>query len=194
MFFVASGGLWLLMLGRQGIASLRRWSTTVPMSTTGRRNTDDHDGAYGYAAVGRTLAVAGLVAAVVVPVVIPHFPTRYLIDGLGRSNEATGFSDGQIGLKSTLDLTKSLKTPSKAPVLSYTTNAADPDAVAGRGARELPGRQLAARARRGRLRPSQQLGAPAQPSSATTCPGRPTGSRSRTPGSRLRRSPRPLPW
>ena len=124
MFFVAAGGLWLLMLGRQGIASLRRWSTTVPMSTTGRRNTDDRDGAYGYAAVGRTLAVAGLAAAVVLPVVIPHFPTRYLIDGLGRSNGATGFSDGQIGLKSTLDLTKSLSSPSKAPVLSYTTNAA----------------------------------------------------------------------
>ncbi|SDO80382.1 Transglutaminase-like superfamily protein [Pedococcus dokdonensis] len=124
MFFVAAGAVWLLMLGRQGIASLRRWSTTVPMSTTGRRSSEDHDGAYGYAAVGRSLAVAGLVAAVVLPVVIPHFPTRYLIDGLGRSSEATGFSDGQIGLKSTLDLTKSLKSPSKAPVLSYTTNAA----------------------------------------------------------------------
>lgn len=123
MFFIAAGGVWLLMLGRQGIASLRRWSTTVPMSTTGRR-TDDHDGAYGYAAVGRTLAVAGLVAAVVVPVVVPHFPTRYLIDGLGRSGDSTGFSDGQIGLKSTLDLKRSLETPSKAPVLSYTTNAA----------------------------------------------------------------------
>ena len=124
MFFVAAGALWLLMLGRQGIASLRRWSTTVPMSTTGRRSSEDHDGAYGYAAVGRSLAVAGLVAAVVVPVVIPHFPTRYLIDGLGRSSQATGFSDGQIGLKSTIDLSKSLKSPSKAPVLSYTTNAA----------------------------------------------------------------------
>jgi transglutaminase-like putative cysteine protease len=124
MFFVAAGGVWLLMLGRQGIASLRRWSTTVPMSTTGRRNTDDRDGAYGYAAVGRTLAVAGLAAAVIVPVAIPHFPTRYLIDGLGRSSGATGFSDGQVGLKSTLDLTKSLSNPSKAPVLHYTTNAA----------------------------------------------------------------------
>jgi transglutaminase-like putative cysteine protease len=124
MFFVAAGGVWLIMLGRQGIASLRRWSTTVPMSTAGKRHTDDRDGAYGYAAVGRTLAVAGLAAAVVVPVVIPHLPTRYLIDGLGRSSDSTGFSDGQIGLKSTLDLTKSLKNPSKAPVLTYTTNAA----------------------------------------------------------------------
>ena len=123
MYFVAAGGIWLLMLGRQGISSLRRWSTTTPMSTTGRRSSADHDGAYGYAAVGRTLAVAGLVTAVALPVAIPHLPTRYLIDGLGRSSDATGFSDGQVGLKSTLDLTRSLKSPSKAPVLSYTTNA-----------------------------------------------------------------------
>ncbi|WP_270888967.1 transglutaminase family protein [Pedococcus sp. 5OH_020] len=122
MFFVAAAGVWLLMLGRQGVSSLRRWSTTAPMSTSGRRQ-DDRDGAYGYAAVGRTLAVAGLVTAVVMPVVIPHFPTRYLIDGLGRSSDATGFSDGQVGLRTTLDLQKSLASPSKAAVLSYTTNA-----------------------------------------------------------------------
>ncbi len=123
MYFVAASAIWLLMLGRQGISSLRRWSTTTPLSTTGRRSPDDPDGAYGYAAVGRTLAVASLVAAVALPVVIPHLPTRYLIDGLGRSADGTGFSDGQIGLKSTLDLTRSLKNPSTAPVLSYTTNA-----------------------------------------------------------------------
>jgi transglutaminase-like putative cysteine protease len=123
LYFVAASAVWLLMLGRQGVATLRRWSTTVPMSTAGRREVDDRDGAYGFAAVGRTLAVAGLVAAVLVPVVIPHFPTRYLIDGLGRAADATGFSDGQIGLRSTLDLQKSLKNPSSAPVLSYTTTA-----------------------------------------------------------------------
>jgi transglutaminase-like putative cysteine protease len=122
-YFLAAAGVWLLMLGRQGVASLRRWSTTVPLTTAGRRRTDDTDGAYGYAAVGRTLAVAGLLAAVVLPVAIPHFPTRYLIDGLGRSSDATGFSDGQIGLTSTLDLAKSLADPSRAAVLTYTTNA-----------------------------------------------------------------------
>lgn len=122
-YFISAGAVWLLMLGRQGIASLRRWSTTVPMSTSGRRTSDDTDGTYGYAAVGRSLAVAGLAVAVVLPVAIPHFPTRYLIDGLGRSSNAAGFSDGQVGLRSTLDLTKSLSNPSKDPVLSYTTNA-----------------------------------------------------------------------
>ena len=123
MYFVVAGAVWLLMLGRQGISSLRRWGTTVPMSTAGRKTTDDREGAYGYAALGRTLAAAGLAAAVVVPVLVPHLPTRYLIDGLGRSTESTGFSDGQIGLKSTVDLQKSLGSRSKAPVLTYTTNA-----------------------------------------------------------------------
>ncbi|HEY3535056.1 MAG TPA: DUF3488 and transglutaminase-like domain-containing protein [Pedococcus sp.] len=122
-YFVAAGAVWLLMLGRQGVATLRRWSTTVPMSTAGRRHADDRDGAYGYAAVGRSLAAAGLVAAVVLPVVIPHLPTRYLIDGLGRSANSTGFSDGQVGLRSTVDLQKNLENPSTAAVLTYTTNA-----------------------------------------------------------------------
>jgi transglutaminase-like putative cysteine protease len=123
MYFVVAGAVWLMMLGRQGISSLRRWGTTVPMSIAGRRTTDDREGAYGYAALGRTLAAAGLAAAVAVPVVVPHLPTRYLIDGLGRSTDSTGFSDGQIGLKSTVDLQRSLGSRSQAPVLTYTTNA-----------------------------------------------------------------------
>ncbi|MFC8502359.1 transglutaminaseTgpA domain-containing protein [Pedococcus sp. NPDC057267] len=123
MYFVAAGGVWLVLLGRQGIASLRRWSTTVPLSASGRRHDDDRDGSFGYAAAGRSLAVAGLAVAVLLPVAIPHLPTRYLIDGLGRSQQATGFSDGQVGLRSTLDLTRSLQNPSKAPVFTYTTNA-----------------------------------------------------------------------
>lgn len=123
VYFVVAAGVWLMLLGRQGIASLRRWGTTVPMSTGGRRQGDDREGVYGYAAVGRTLAISGLVVAVVLPLVIPHLPTRYLIDGLGRSNDATGFSDGQVGLRSTIDLKRSLDNPSRSPVLTYTTNA-----------------------------------------------------------------------
>ena len=126
IYFLAAGSAWLVMLGRQGVASLRRWSTTVPMSTGGRRTGDDRDGTFGYAAVGRTLAVASLVGAVALPIAIPTFPTRYLIDGLGRSASAIGFSDGQIGLKSTVDLARSLADPSSAPVLTYTTNAPTP--------------------------------------------------------------------
>ncbi len=126
LFFLASGGMWLVLLGRQGVTSLRRWSTTMPMSTGGRRHADDRDGAFGYAAVGRTLAIAGLVSAVALPVVVPHLPTRYLIDGLGRSTGATGFSDGQIGLTTTVDVARNLRSPSNAPVLTYTSTAKAP--------------------------------------------------------------------
>ena len=123
VYFVAAAAVWLLMVGRQGVAALRRWSTTVPMSVAGKRHGDDRDGGYGFAALGRSLAGIGLVAAVVVPVALPHFPTRYLIDGLGRSTESTGFSDGQIGLRTTVDLANSLGSRSQAPVLRYTTTA-----------------------------------------------------------------------
>ncbi|HEY7719364.1 MAG TPA: DUF3488 domain-containing protein, partial [Pedococcus sp.] len=123
-YFVAAAAVWLVMVGRQGTAALRRWSTTTPLATGGRR--DDSTGALGFAALGRWLGLGALVAALVVPGVMPHLPTRYLVDGLGRADDATGFSDGQIGLTTTLDLERSLENRSLAPVLSYTTTAAVP--------------------------------------------------------------------
>ena len=66
-----------------------------------------------------------LVAAVALPGVMPHLPTRYLVDGLGRATDATGFSDGQLGLDTT-DLTRSLNDRSQAPIMSYTTTAPTP--------------------------------------------------------------------
>ncbi|TQJ50282.1 DUF3488 and transglutaminase-like domain-containing protein [Phycicoccus sp. SLBN-51] len=125
IYFVIAAGVWLIMVGRQGIASVRRWSTTAPLQSRGR-GTSDRDGTMGFASLGRTLGVAALAAAVVLPVVTPHLPTRYLVDGLGRATDSTGFSDGQIGLNSTLDLTRSLEDRSQSPVLSYTTTAASP--------------------------------------------------------------------
>lgn len=125
-YFVAAAAVWLLMVGRQGVASLRRWSTTVPTGVSSPPHRDDREAVQGFAGVGRSLAVMGLAAAIVVPVLVPHFPTRYLIDGLGRSSDATGFRDGQVGLRTTLDLEQSLSSRSETPVLRYTTTAATP--------------------------------------------------------------------
>ncbi len=125
IYFLLAASVWLVMVGRQGIASMRRWSTTAPLSGQSRSQLD-RDGTLGFAAVGRTLGVVALAAAVALPVVLPHLPTRYLVDGLGRSTDATGFSDGQIGLNTTLDLTRSLNDRSLSPVLSYTTTASSP--------------------------------------------------------------------
>jgi transglutaminase-like putative cysteine protease len=125
IYFVLAAAVWLVMMGRQGIASMRRWSTTAPLSGQSRSQLD-RDGTLGFAALGRTLGAVALAAAVALPVVMPHLPTRYLVDGLGRSTDATGFSDGQIGLNTTLDLTRSLNDRSLSPVLSYTTTAPTP--------------------------------------------------------------------
>jgi transglutaminase-like putative cysteine protease len=125
VYFLIAATVWLVMVGRQGVASLRRWGTTAPLQSRGRGSLD-RDGSLSFAALGRTLGVAALAAAVVLPVVMPHLPTRYLVDGLGRATDATGFSDGQIGITSTLDLTRSLEERSMSPVLSYTTTAPSP--------------------------------------------------------------------
>ena len=124
-FFVLAATVWLVMVGRQGTSSLRRWSTTTPLATRGR-GSDDQAGTFGFAALGRTLGIVALVAAVALPGVMPHLPTRYLVDGLGRATDATGFSDGQLGLDTTLDLTRSLNDRSQAPIMSYTTTAPTP--------------------------------------------------------------------
>ena len=148
----------------------------MPMSTTGRRA---HRGPRRGLRLCRRRPDAwpwpGSCAAVVLPVVIPHFPTRYLIDGLGRSSEATGFSDGQVGLKSTLDLDQEPQEPVQGAGPQLHDQRRDPHPAAGRGARHLPRRQLAARAGRRRLRPAQHR-ARCRASSTTTCRARPTGS------------------
>jgi transglutaminase-like putative cysteine protease len=121
-FFLAAAAMWLLMLGRQGLRSLRRWT-----SAAGEAGPAGHGGADGvaaFAALGRSLAVAGLAAALLLPMAIPHLPTRYLLDGLGRSGDATGFSDGQLSLATTVDVDRSLRNPSTTPLLTYTTTAA----------------------------------------------------------------------
>ncbi len=65
------------------------------------------------------LGLLALVAAVVVPVAVPHFPTRYLTDGLGRTT-GSGLS-GSVGFNDTIDLSRSLNNSDETPVLRYTT-------------------------------------------------------------------------
>lgn len=124
VYFVAAGVAWLVMVGRQGVASMRRWSTVTTVG--GLKHRTDADGPMAFAGVGRVLGTAGLAAAVLLPMAIPHLPTRYLVDGLGRSVNSTGFSDGQVGLNTTLDLAQNLEDPSTDPVLEFTTNAPNP--------------------------------------------------------------------
>ena len=84
----------------------------------------------GFGSVARRLGVvAGARAAVVLPTVVPHLPTRYVLDGLGRNDSSVG-RGGRVGFSSTLELSRSLQSGSQNVVLTYRSSALDRPAAA----------------------------------------------------------------
>jgi len=126
IFFLAAAAVWLILVARQGSAILRRWGTTVVVSHTPVRESHDSQGVYAYAAIARTLGVGALVAAAALPAVLPHFPPKFLVNGLGRNVLATGNGSGTVGFSLSLDLAADLNSVSTASVLHYTTSDSSP--------------------------------------------------------------------
>ena len=123
-FFLAAAAMWLILVARQGSAVLRRWGTTVSLARTPVRGTPDSDGVSRYASRARALGGLALVAAIVMPTVMPQLPPRFLLSGLGRNPLAQGNVSTGIGFSQSIDLAADLNDPGTAPVLQYTT--ADP--------------------------------------------------------------------
>ena len=121
-YFVLPVACWLALLAMQGIGSVRRWGTAVPRSGDG----EGPDPVLGVAGTARLLGVSALALAVVLPMVVPHLPTTFLADGLGRADGARGGGDA-VSLNSTIDLKRSLESQSQAPVITYTTTTSTPD-------------------------------------------------------------------
>ncbi|WP_404383451.1 DUF3488 and transglutaminase-like domain-containing protein [Knoellia locipacati] len=119
-YFVLPIAFWLGLVATQGIATVRRWGTAVPLGQGGA----DRDPVLGVAGTARLLGAAALAMAVVLPMVVPHLPTTYLADGLGRSDDGRG--GGSVRLNTTLDLRRSLESQSQEPVISYTTSTTTP--------------------------------------------------------------------
>jgi hypothetical protein len=118
-YFVVPAALWVTMVGRQGVGSVRRWATAVSRSETEHQSVGAPDDvALDFASLGRVLGVGAIAAAVLLTPLIPHLPTTFLAQGLGRS---TGSGNGSgIRLTSTLDVAKNLGDRSDRPVLVYT--------------------------------------------------------------------------
>ncbi|MEO7448827.1 MAG: DUF3488 and transglutaminase-like domain-containing protein, partial [Humibacillus sp.] len=121
-FFVVPVVLWLIMLHLTARAGFSRWGTA---SAAEHSEVDevahDRDALRSFSLGALRLGVVGIVLALLVPVVVPHFPPRYLTEGLGRSQSGGG--DGSVGFNDTLDLSRSLNNQDQTPVLRYTTNA-----------------------------------------------------------------------
>ncbi len=126
IFFVAAASMWLILVGRQGSAMLRQWATTLAVARTPVLESRDSQGVYGYASIARALGLAALVAAVAVPVGLPHLNPKFLASGLGRSSSATGNVSSGVGFALSINLADNLTDRSTAPVLQYTTNDPSP--------------------------------------------------------------------
>lgn len=121
-YFILPVAFWLSLLATQGIGGVRRWSTAVPRGVNG----EDHDPVLGVAGTARLLGAGALALAVLLPMVVPHLPTTFLADGLGRSDNARG-GGGAVSLNTTIDLRRSLEDQSQTPVLKYETTATSPE-------------------------------------------------------------------
>ncbi|GAA2479927.1 DUF3488 and transglutaminase-like domain-containing protein [Terrabacter carboxydivorans] len=121
-FFVVPVTLWLVMLHTTARAQFGRWSTANAASHSEiDEAAHDRDALRSFTAGALKLGAVGVVVALVVPAVVPHFPPRYLTEGLGRSGDSGG--EGSVGFNDTLDLSRSLNNQDQSPVLTYTTTA-----------------------------------------------------------------------
>ena len=121
-FFVVPVVLWLLMLHTTARAGFSRWSTANAAEESEIDEVaHDRDALRSFSMGALKLGALGVVLALVVPLVVPHFPPRYLTEGLGRAEGGGG--QGSVGFNDTLDLSRSLNDSDQTPVLSYTTTA-----------------------------------------------------------------------
>lgn len=120
-YFVLPISFWFALVATQGIGNVRRWGTSVPRASDGH----EHDPVLGVAGTARLLGFGALALAVVLPMMVPHLPTTFLADGLGRSDEGRG--GGSVSLNTTIDLRRSLESQSQEPVITYTTSTSSPD-------------------------------------------------------------------
>ncbi len=124
--FVAPAAAWLVLLAHQGIGGMKRWGSVTPVSDPHGR-APAGDATRGFVDAARVLGATAIVAALVVPMVTPHLPTRFLIEGLGRTDTGEGPpGGGEVRLSTSIDLSRSLRSQSTRPVLTYRTNDPDP--------------------------------------------------------------------
>lgn len=137
-YFLLAAGLWLLLVARQGVGEMQRWSRIMP-SITGRGGRTQ-DPTRSIIAVAQVTAVVALVAALILPGFLPHLPTRYVADGLAR--QAGGGGSGDISLSTTVDLAASLNDPSDRVVLRYRTTDRAPGPLRVDVVADVTGREL----------------------------------------------------
>ncbi len=127
LLFLAPAAVWAAIVARSGRLRVRRWSTTVATRRGGQATPEDQDTIVDEVArSARRTGSLVLVGALVSAALVPHLPTRYLIDGLGRGGIGGSGAGGTVGLSSTLDVSRSLSSGASGVVLRFRTEAPQP--------------------------------------------------------------------
>ncbi len=126
-FFLVAGAAWLLLLASHAQFGMARWATLAarPMAPVGDGRPESI-AATRFGTVARRLGVLALLVAVVVPAVLPHLPTRFVLDGLARSADGRGGGGARVGFSSSLDVSVSLTSGNTQQVMRYRTTATNP--------------------------------------------------------------------
>ncbi|MDO5501955.1 MAG: DUF3488 and transglutaminase-like domain-containing protein [Actinomycetia bacterium] len=121
-YFVVAAVLWLALVARSGVLSLSRWGSLTRREL--RSSAPLGESTSPLARSAQLVTIAAIAVATVAAMLLPHLPTRFLLDGLGRAPAAAG--GGAMSLSSSVDLTQSLESQSTAPVLRYSTTSSTP--------------------------------------------------------------------
>lgn len=115
VYFVVLAVIWLTMVATQHAQDLQR-DVTVRTQALQPRALESPLSGHGH--VARLIAVPVIVAAALLPMVIPHASAHFFAQGLARG---TGDGPVTIGFATDLDLSADLNSTNPAPVLTYTT-------------------------------------------------------------------------
>ncbi len=117
-YFLVVAVAWLALVAHHGRSRMRRWSTAAARSQSPAAEAKAR---LGFGAAARRLGVTAVLLALAVPAVLPHLPTRFLLDGLARGTAEAGTA--KVGYSSTLDVSRSLEAGDTTEILTFTTTA-----------------------------------------------------------------------
>ncbi len=124
-FFLAAAFGFLVLVSSQVQRRLRGWQSAPAQAVQPSGSIDITDAVSdGFGASARRLGLVAVAVALIAGAALPHLPTRYLLDGLARSD--TGVGRTRIGFASSLDVSRSLIGGNPNVVLRYRTSAQTP--------------------------------------------------------------------
>ncbi|WP_281964558.1 transglutaminase TgpA family protein [Serinicoccus marinus] len=122
-YFAAVLVMWLLMLAQQGQRLTLAWPTANRRESRG--GDDVTAGPRTYRGLAQVVGALTLVAAVLGAAFLPHLPPTFFGDGLARNPDARDADGdtGEVSFTETMDPAQDLRNQSRAPVVTYRTNA-----------------------------------------------------------------------